>query len=283
MAEPTTASKEPDNNNCPKHDHYEFTCGTCTGHFDKNGNRKQKPVCKAYLCHSPALHETSYCIIHGPAPSSTDTLESELKRWNETDKLAKQLNDKDIKTLGQASTELTEKNFGTPSTDRPIEHEHILRAHHATQVEYCIACRQPCTKGKDCELHDGHASAPQEGVLEGELEKELDKLLNQSPTDQEVPASVWGDLHGTWTGLWTDSYGEWDEQQASDLWPIRDLLSSEREEWLKSNIVALFNKALLAKLEELKEEGYNKAHTEYDYHPTIVALDGMIERLKELK
>lgn len=50
----------------------------------------------------------------------------------------------------------------------------------------------------------------------------LDELLEAKPTDKEVPESVWGDIHATWTGLWTDSWGEWDEKQASDLWPIRN-------------------------------------------------------------
>jgi uncharacterized protein (DUF2164 family) len=27
-----------DNNSCPVHEHYNFTCGTCNGLFDKNGN-----------------------------------------------------------------------------------------------------------------------------------------------------------------------------------------------------------------------------------------------------
>jgi hypothetical protein len=61
---------------------------------------------------------------------------------------------------------------------------------------------------------------------------ELEEILNARPTDKEVPESVWNDIYATWTGLWTDSYGEWDEQQASDLFPISDLLSEERQAWL---------------------------------------------------
>jgi len=43
--------------------------------------------------------------------------------------------------------------------------------------------------------------------------------------------------------LWTDAWGEWDEKQASDLWPVADLLSETREVTLVDEIMKLFAQA----------------------------------------
>lgn len=67
---------------------------------------------------------------------------------------------------------------------------------------------------------------------------ELEKILNKSPIDKDVPDDIWGTIHGTWTGLWTDAYGEWDEKQPSDIYPISDLLSTEAEKRLLAAIQA---------------------------------------------
>lgn len=37
MAQSVMAEPLPDNNNCPMHEEYNFTCGTCNGYFDENG------------------------------------------------------------------------------------------------------------------------------------------------------------------------------------------------------------------------------------------------------
>lgn len=39
MAESTVAGPAPGNNDCRMHEHFNFTCGTCNGLFDKHGNR----------------------------------------------------------------------------------------------------------------------------------------------------------------------------------------------------------------------------------------------------
>lgn len=38
MAHQTTVKPLPDNNGCRMHPEYNFTCGTCNGYFDKDGN-----------------------------------------------------------------------------------------------------------------------------------------------------------------------------------------------------------------------------------------------------
>lgn len=81
---------------------------------------------------------------------------------------------------------------------------------------------------------------------------ELDAILTTSPT-KNVPDDIWETIHATWTGLWTDAYGEWDELQASDIFPISELLSSERELWLKQAIHRYTQKMVVAELKRIKE------------------------------
>lgn len=69
-------------------------------------------------------------------------------------------------------------------------------------------------------------------------QSELDKIFNASPIDEEVPEDIWGTIYPTWTGLWTDGYGEWDEKQPSDIYPLTEILSREAEERLKKAIEA---------------------------------------------
>jgi hypothetical protein len=64
----------------------------------------------------------------------------------------------------------------------------------------------------------------------------LTKLLSKSPIAEEPPKGLWESLHATWTGIWTDFWGKWDELQASDVFPITDLLSEEAEQRLKQAI-----------------------------------------------
>jgi hypothetical protein len=92
------------------------------------------------------------------------------------------------------------------------------------------------------------------------LREKLEEILAAKPTDKDVPESIWNDIHPTFTGLWTDSYGEWDEQQASDLFPVSDLLSDDREAWLKSEIL----QALAAEIEPLKVDMHVSGY--YPYH-----------------
>ena len=88
-----------------------------------------------------------------------------------------------------------------------------------TQYYVCSKCNKPCD-------------------LAPTTADWLDTLLNKSPTDKEVPESVWGDIHATWTGLWLDSWGEWDELPASEVFPIADFLTDERIAWLKQSILS---------------------------------------------
>ena len=80
-------------------------------------------------------------------------------------------------------------------------------------------------------------------------ESELDKILDHKPVEN-VPDDIWETIHATWTGLWTDAYGEWDEKQPSDLYPISDLLSEKRLQSLKAAILAWHHQQLEAKTPE---------------------------------
>lgn len=71
---------------------------------------------------------------------------------------------------------------------------------------------------------------------------EIDEVFNKSPINKEVPADIWGTIYPTWTGLWTDGYGEWDECQPSDIYPLVELLSKEAYERLKLQLLALKSK-----------------------------------------
>lgn len=91
----------------------------------------------------------------------------------------------------------------------------------------------------------------------------LDKIFNQSPIDKEVPENIWETIRPTWTGLWTDAYGEWDEKQPSDLYPLSDLLSSEAEQRLKTAIehyatAKAEEAAVEARINELERLDHNK-------------------------
>lgn len=89
-----------------------------------------------------------------------------------------------------------------------------------------------------------------------------EQLLKTSPIGSEVPDNIWETIHATWTGLWTDAYGEWDEKQASDVFPISDLLSTNRELWLKQQILSLaldLATEIVGEMEsEAGEEGFAK-------------------------
>lgn len=97
---------------------------------------------------------------------------------------------------------------------------------------------------------------------------ELDEIFNASPIDKEVPEDVWKTIYPTWTGLWTDAYGEWDERQPSDIYPLTELLSTEAEARLKDRLnrlmltraksfVPKFSDMHVANAEQM--EGYRQA------------------------
>lgn len=71
---------------------------------------------------------------------------------------------------------------------------------------------------------------------------EIDEVFNKSPINKEVPADIWETIYPTWTGLWTDGFGEWDERQPSDIYPLVELLSKEAYERLKLQLLALKSK-----------------------------------------
>jgi hypothetical protein len=72
-----------------------------------------------------------------------------------------------------------------------------------------------------------------------ELRKQLAALLAKKPELVPPPDGLWESVHATWTGLWTDFYGVWDELQASDVFPLSDFLSDEREKQFVDDLVAL--------------------------------------------
>lgn len=57
--------------------------------------------------------------------------------------------------------------------------------------------------------------------------EQLEEILKRPPIKEEVPDDIWGTIYATWTGLWTDGYGQWDEKQPSDIYPLEDILSTE--------------------------------------------------------
>ena len=67
----------------------------------------------------------------------------------------------------------------------------------------------------------------------------LDEIFKTSPINKEVPEDIWETIYATWTGLWTDGYGEWDEKQPSDIYPLDELLSTQARDRLKQAITSL--------------------------------------------
>lgn len=101
-------------------------------------------------------------------------------------------------------------------------------------------------------------------------EDEIDKMLNTKPDLVPPPDGLWESIHGTWTGLWTDFHGNWDERQASDVFPISDLLSDERAAWLKEQIQQLIATATnRARIDELVALKTANGHHEGDWMESI--------------
>lgn len=122
---------------------------------------------------------------------------------------------------------------------------------------------------------------------DSELEKQIDEILEAKPDLIPPPDGLWESVHATWTGLWTDFHGEWDERQASDVFPVVDLLSEEREEWLKTALTTLFNQKTeeaVKRLEGLKvdaEDNYTpESQSDRAYNQ---AIDDAIKTIREGK
>lgn len=107
---------------------------------------------------------------------------------------------------------------------------------------------------------------------------DIDEILEAKPVEN-VPDDIWGTLHPTWTGLWTDAYGEWDERQASDLFPISDLLSEERLEWLKQAIATHTAKAV----EAARVDEHNMVMKRWGKGPDYDLTKWSVSRLAGLK
>lgn len=85
-----------------------------------------------------------------------------------------------------------------------------------------------------------------------DIRKKIEDILEFKPK-KYVPKDLWGSIKATWTGLWTDFYGEWDELQASDAFPISHLLSGDAEKRLIQGIEALIKQEKkLSKLRKIK-------------------------------
>lgn len=101
----------------------------------------------------------------------------------------------------------------------------------------------------------------------------LDEVFKTSPIDKEVPEDIWETIYATWTGLWTDGYGEWDEKQPSDIYPLDELLSTQAKDRLKQALTSLI-KELVAEAKPGPDryvkynsdclEGYNLAIDEFE-------------------
>lgn len=115
------------------------------------------------------------------------------------------------------------------------------------------------------------------------LKDRLQDELKAKPIEKAVPDNIWETIHATWTGLWTDAYGEWDERQPSDIYPITDLLSAQAEERLLKNVTS----HIAADVEGLiPEEDKNCCSAGECIHPTDHAIgfsQGYNQALADIK
>lgn len=106
---------------------------------------------------------------------------------------------------------------------------------------------------------------------------ELEQLFTKSPIEKNVPDDVWGTIHPTWTGLWTDAYGEWDELQPSDIYPLTELLSEDAESRLKAAIQHLIDQARLDGRRIQAEATADKWRTLHDEGDFNTFVHGQVE------
>lgn len=76
-------------------------------------------------------------------------------------------------------------------------------------------------------------------VTAEEIRKRVKQILDKKPELVPPPDGLWESIHATWTGLWTDFHSGWDERQPSDIFPVNDFLSVEREESFTNELASL--------------------------------------------
>ena len=91
----------------------------------------------------------------------------------------------------------------------------------------------------------------------------LDEIFKTSPIDKEVPEDIWETIYATWTGLWTDGYGEWDEKQPSDIYPLDELLSTQAKDRLKQAFTSLIKELVAEAKRESHKSGYIQAIADF--------------------